>query len=267
MADIPEEVLLYIFRYTDIKSICNAKITCKYLSSWLNERDLYKSANLYINKIFDPCKPIVRQIKRCFERRYGDFEMKHIGIKPYGSKYIFWNLILNEPLRMWSPYMKGNSFTMSRNKYILEWASNRTSITQFEHIFRHYLPHVMTLHIKDCRSVRPYSVTISNRGTYLRSSANRFGNSFSLLPSKRKYNIKGNFNNVKQNHIPTIYYSNTQRFVRRSYHALQCMKISNKDSVKALVKWDCFPHREGFGLWVLKCSFEKVKVYKDVYAR
>lgn len=260
MADLPEEILMCIFQYSDIKSMCNARISCKYLFRWIDNSDLYKSSKIYIKKVLDPSKPIIRQIKRCYERRYIDFEMRDIGVKQYGSKFLFWNNILNEPLRMWSPMMKGFRLQTTPYKYILEWVSDRTSMTQFEQIFRHYLPHIMTKNIENCRDVRPYSVTLSNRGTYLRSSVERSTKAWSILPAKRKFG--DGINNVKERHIPTVYYSRSGRFVRRSYHALQCMKINPKDDVSALVKWDCWKDKSGFGTWAVKCSFEKVRVYR-----
>ena len=152
-----EDVLYYIFKFCDLPTLCAAAVSNSVFNGYINNTDYYKSASIFINKKIHSKRPIIRQVYRCFQRRSADFVKDDITMRRYGSKYIFWNKILNEPLRMWSPRVNNGLKKNFPNKYVVEWDSkkiNHMVMNDFIRIYEYYLPSIMLATIEDCEYVR-----------------------------------------------------------------------------------------------------------------
>ena len=225
-------------------------------------------------------------MKRVYEREiYNSVNRNWVIIKKLGDRFYqknyFMNKVLNEDLRVWSPYILTSNFSKNKEHWIANCHTHAGNLWDKREDFRAAsrecdefvrLIQEMTILIRDnlthVGSVRiigaPYSQWDTTPPTPLRALkkiciyAKRVKTD-SILGQKRDCfrNIKWQENLV---HIPTEYIGADIKD-KKSFHALQCMKLNRGKKAKVRCRFSIYRNPKQNWEWYIRLTFDKIKIY------
>ena len=229
-------------------------------------------------------------LKHIYEREiYKSISKKWVSLKQMGDryfqKYYFMNKVLNEELRVWSPFIFTSNFRKTNEHWIAcchtHCQSNTYSLWNGREEFNPNSPECnafakliqeMTLMIRDnmtqVGSVRvigaPYSQWDATPPTPLRALKKIYiyakrCKTNGVLGQKRDCfrNIKWQENLI---HIPTEYVGKNIKD-KKSFHALQCMKLTRGKKAKVRCGFSIYRNPKHNWEWYLRVTFDKIKIY------
>lgn len=301
--NIPEDILYELSYFLKWRDVINFCIMNKSMYSFIIKFDVLNASiiateSTLIQKAlecgFGPPEPsenyFICSLKRIYQREiYNSISKDWVTLKKMGDRfcqrYYFMNKVLNEELRVWSPFIFTSNFSKTNENWIANchthtstrnWGSwdtredfkaNSPECNEFANLIQE-----MTIMIRDnmthVGSVlvigAPYSQWDATPPTPLRALkkiciyAKRCKTN-GILGQKRDCfrNIKWQENLI---HIPTEYIGKNIKD-KKSFHALQCMKLARGKKAKVRCGFSVYRNPKQNWEWYLRVTFDKIKIY------
>ena len=310
---LPEDLLWHLIRFLPWRDMIAYGSTCHMLMKWVfvgpfdqlndaikkeNATMLYQYEELFEAngcKRFDDgtygfTEPIV-QLRNIYSRLVGNpIDLRWISTKMYGDKCYIMNILLNEQLKVWSPFFYTHQFERTQQHWIANLPCGTNS---YGPISRTYVPsspnydklvrmvQSMTWLVKDaiprCTEVMvvgcPYREWDHTPPTPLRAMtklkvyAQRMKQTASYRPQKKRRTMYGSSETTcnlqwtgNEVHIPTEYIDAKGHTIKKSFHARQAMDLNRGKRCKIRMSFSVYPGKKRWE-WYIRCMFDKVRIY------
>ena len=231
------------------------------------------------------------KLKQIYSRLVGDpYNLRWVSTKMYGDKCYIMNILLNEQLKVWSPFFYTSQFERTQNYWIANLPCGTNS---YGPISRTYIPasqqydtlvrmvQSMTWLVRDaiprCTEVMvigcPYREWDHTPPTPLRAMtrlkvyAKRTKDNASFRPQKKRRTMYGSSETTgslqwsgNEVHIPTEYIDGKGHTIKKSFHARQAMDLSRGKRCKVRMSFSVYPGKKRWE-WYIRCMFDKVRIY------
>ena len=279
LPELPEDILLYIAVFLNVKTLVNYAIVNKFMFNFVNKKKMYNGAinakwgnklMLFYSILEQEPNDLRKGVKNMLGKRFGEpYDSNFVRFKSFGTRHTFTNLLFNnEELRLWSPKFPTGNF--EKNK--LNWIATM------------YLGSVCYNNIKyKDRAHESISRTIQHMKLLIQTQIPR-ANDVVLLGGNPHLPFGGDCTRVKiyckwcdhysspsqpwkkrkvegMRHIPTEYIDEKQKTVKKSYHALQCMKLEQGNKCSVRIGVNIYPSKIGQWQWYMRLNFDKIRIY------
>lgn len=300
---LPEDLLWHLIGFLPWRDMIAYGSTCKMLMKWVfvgpfNQLDdsiksqsgtmLYQYEELCHNE--EHQRPLYK-LKQIYSRLVGDpYNLRWISTKMYADKCYIMNILLNEQLKVWSPFFYTNQFEKTEKYWI---ASLPCGTNTYGPISRTFIPaspqydtlvrmvQSMTWLTRDaiprCTEVMvvgcPYREWDHTPPTPLRAMsrlkvyAQRTKDTAAYRPQKKRRTMYGSSETTvnlqwtgNEVHIPTEYIDAKGHTIKKSFHARQAMDLRRGKRCKVRMTFSVYPGKKRWE-WYIRCMFDKIRIY------
>ena len=279
LPDLPEDILLYISRFLHVKTLILYTILNKLIYKFINKKNITNDAinakwgnklMLFYSILEQEPTDLRLGVSKMLGKSFGDpYDSNFVRFKSFGTRHIFTNLIFNnEELRLWSPHFPTGNFEKNRENWIAlmhlgsmhynnikyKDKAHETISRTIQHmklLIQTQMPRVNEVILVGGNPHLPFS------GNYLRIKMYcKWCDQFAT-PSQpwKKRKIEG------IRHIPTEYIDKRKNTIRKSYHALQCMKIEQGSTCSVRMGFNIYPSKRNTWQWFMRINFDKIRIY------
>lgn len=307
---LPEDLLWHLIGFLPWRDMMAYGSTCKMLLKWVyvgpfDQLDdailkecgpmLYKYLELFgennRQRGMAELEPPAIKLRQIYSRLVGDpIDLRWISTKMYADKCYIMNILLNEQLKVWSPFFYTSQFERTQNYWIANLPCGTNS---YGPINRTYIPasqqydtmvrmvQSMTWLVRDaiprCTEVMvvgcPYREWDHTPPTPLRAMtrlkvyAERMKVNASFRPQKKRRTMYGSSETTgslqwsgNEVHIPTEYIDAKGHTIKKSFHARQAMDLDRGKRCKVRMSFSVYPGKKRWE-WYIRCMFDKVRIY------
>ncbi len=300
---LPEDLLWHLIGFLPWRDMMAYGSTCHMLYKWVfigpfNQLDdsIKSQSGTMLYQYEELChdeehqRPLYK-LKQIYSRLVGDpYNLRWLSTKMYHDKCYIMNILLNEQLKVWSPFFYTNQFEKTDKHWIanLPCGTNsygpisRTYVpasTQYDKLVR--MVQSMTWLIKDaiprCTEVMvvgcPYREWDHTPPTPLRAMtrlkvyAQRMKETASYRPQKKRRTMYGSSETTcnlqwtgNEVHIPTEYIDDKGHTIKKSFHARQAMDLNRGKRCKIRMSFSVYPGKKRWE-WYIRCMFDKIRIY------
>jgi len=231
------------------------------------------------------------KLKQIYSRLVGDpLNLRWVSTKMYADKCYIMNILLNEQLKVWSPFFYTTQFERTQQYWIANLPCGTNS---YGPISRTYIPsspqydtlvrmvQSMTWLVRDaiprCTEVMvvgcPYREWDHTPPTPLRAMtklkvyAKRIKETAAYRPQKKRRTMYGSSETTgnlqwtgNEVHIPTEYIDAKGHTIKKSFHARQAMDLSRGKRCKVRMSFSVYQGKKRWE-WYIRCMFDKIRIY------
>tara|TARA_E500000331_G_C17177834_1_gene679150 strand:- start:167 stop:1021 length:855 start_codon:yes stop_codon:yes gene_type:complete len=279
LPELPEDILLYISRFLHVKTLILYTILNKLIYKFINKKNITNDAinakwgnklMLFYSILEKEPTDLRLGVSKMLGKRFGDpYDSNFVRFKSFSTRHIFTNLIFNnEELRLWSPRFPTGNFEKNRENWIALMHLGSLQYNNIKYKDRAHETIARTIqHMKlliQTQMPRVNEVILVGGNPHLPFSGDclrikmycKWCDQFAT-PSQpwKKRKIEG------IRHIPTEYIDKRKNTIRKSYHALQCMKLEQGSTCSVRMGFNIFPHGRNRWQWFMRINFDKVRIY------
>ena len=129
LPELPEDILLYITVFLNVKTLVNYIIMNKFVLNFVNKKKIYNGAinakwgnklMLFYSILEQEPTDLRESIKKMMGKRFGNpYDANFVRFKSFGTRHTFTNILFNnEELRLWSPKFPCGNFEKNNANWI-----------------------------------------------------------------------------------------------------------------------------------------------------
>ena len=276
---IPEDILFHIAVFLNVKTLVNYSIVNKLMFNFVNKKKVYNAAinakwgnklMLFYSILEQEPNDLREGVKNMLGKRFGEpYDANFVRFKSFGTRHTFTNLLFNnEELRLWSPKFPTGNFEKNNSNWI---ATMHLGSWRYDNIkYKDRIHETIGRTIQHMKLLIRTQISRADDVVLVGDASNLpFGGdcfrikiyckwcdhySSSSQPWKKR-KVEG------IRHIPTEYIDEKQKTVKKSYHALQCMKLEQGSKCSVRIGFSIYPNARNSWQWYIRLNFDKIRVY------